>query len=329
MTNKLDGEYEYLKYVTDAENLRNTLSEFGVAIIPSILNEDECRSMLSGMWDFFEHITRVWEVPISRNDEETWSQIYKLYPMHSMLFQYWNIGHAQTVWDLRQNNKILTIFSNIWNCNKEDLLCSFDGASFNVPFEVTNRGYNRNNLWLHTDQSYTRNNFECIQSWITALDVNEGDATLGFLETSNNFHQSCRFQFDIEDKKDWYKLSKEQEDFYRNDCDCPYKKIKCPKGSLVLWDSRTIHCGVEGLRTRQVRNFRAIVYLCYTPRNICSSADLKKKRKAFEEMRMTSHWPSKPKLFPVNPRTYGGPLPEITKIDRPVLSELGLKLAGF
>lgn len=326
MTN---GDYEYLKYVTDVENLRNTLSTFGVAIIPSILDEQECSDMLSGMWDFFERITSGWDIPIRRNEQDTWSQIYKLYPMHSMLFQHWGIGHAQVSWDLRQNEKLVDVFSNFWNCNREDLLCSFDGASFNVPFEVTNRGYNRNNLWFHTDQSYTRNDFECVQSWVSALDVNEGDATLAFLESSNNFHQVCRFQFEIEDKKDWYKLSREQEQFYMEECGCPYKKIKCPKGSLVLWDSRTIHCGVEGMRERPVQNFRSVVYLCYSPRDICSSANLKKKQNAFNEMRMTSHWPCKPKLFPVNPRTYGGPLPSITKIERPILSELGLKLAGF
>ena len=44
---------------------------------------------------------------------------------------------------------------------------------------------------------------------------------------------------------------------------------------------------------------------------------------------MTSHWPAKVKLFPKNPRTYGNPLPEITSIVKPELTELGKKLAGF
>ena len=30
---------------------------------------------------------------------------------------------------------------------------------------------------------------------------------------------------------------------------------------------------------------------------------IKKKQKAFNELRMTTHWPHKPKLFPVHPRT--------------------------
>jgi hypothetical protein len=56
---------------------------------------------------------------------------------------------------------------------------------------------------------------------------------------------------------------------------------------------------------------------------------IRKKQKAFNEIRSTSHWPHKPKLFPKNPRTYGGPMPDITPIEKPILTELGRKLAGF
>ena len=65
------------------------------------------------------------------------------------------------------------------------------------------------------------------------------------------------------------------------------------------------------------------------PRNICDAVNLKKKQKAFNELRTTSHYPCKIKLFPKGPRTYGGDLPIITQIEKPVLSELGCKLAGL
>jgi hypothetical protein len=46
-------------------------------------------------------------------------------------------------------------------------------------------------------------------------------------------------------------------------------------------------------------------------------------------LRTTNHYPCKIKLFPKNPQTYGKELPEITDIDKPVLSDIGYKLAGF
>ena len=148
------------------------------------------------------------------------------------------------------------------------------------------------------------------------------------MEGSNKYHKECSEKFMITDKKNWYKLTKEQEKFYI-DKGCSYKNIKCPQGSLVLWDSRTIHCGVEASMEREHSNFRAIIYLCYMPRELCSKTKLKKKQKALEELRTTSHWACKPTLFPKNPRTYGGDLPLITTINKPILTILGKSLAGY
>ena len=326
--------YEDTKYFTTKEKLQETIDTYGVAIIPSLIDEKECEKMLSGMWDYFETITKEWETPIDRKNEETWTEIYKLYLLHSMLVQYWNVGHAQVSWDVRQNPKIIEIFEHFWKT--PDLQVSFDGLSFNLPPETTNRGWGKK-TWFHTDQSFMDNCFKCIQSWITALDVNEGDATLAFMEGSNKYHKDFNEHYEVDknDKKsdeykkykdNWYKLNEEEEKFYL-DKGCSYKKIKCPKGSLVLWDSRTIHCGAEALKTREKPNIRAIIYLCYMPKSIYSKTDFKKREKAFNELRTTNHWGNK--LFPKTPRTYGNELPRITMIDKPVLNEIGKKLLGF
>jgi hypothetical protein len=320
--------YVFEKYVARKETLKHVLDKYGVAIIPSVLNDEQCEKMLNGIWDFFEYISQTWENPIDRNNKDTWREIYKLFPMHSMLFQHWNIGQSQVCWDLRQNRDIVEMFAAYWGCTIEELLVSFDGLSFNMPPEVTRRGWNRENTWYHTDQNFKRNDRECIQSWVTALDVEDGDATLGFYEKSHLFHKEFQETFQTNEKGDWYKLKKEEEEFFISK-GCELHKIKCPKGSLVFWDSRTIHCGVEANKSRENQKFRAIVYLCYQPRELATAANLRKKQKAFNEMRMTTHWPAKVKLFPKNPRTYGNPLPEITKIQSPNLTELGKKLAGF
>jgi hypothetical protein len=316
------------KYYCTIDTVKATLAEYGVAIVPNVLSDEECEKMRSGLWDYFEHITSAWDTPIKRADKSTWSQIYKLYLMHSMLIQYWGVGHCQAVWDLRQNEKCADVFANLWGCKKDDLLVSFDGASFNLPPEETKRGWNRNNTWYHTDQSFTRPDFECVQGWVTALDVNESDATLSIFEKSHLLHKEVAERFNITDKKDWLKLTKEQETFYF-DHDCTIKNITCPKGSLVLWDSRTIHCGIEAVKTRATPNLRAVIYLCYMPRNQSNPKKLAKKQKAFDELRMTTHYPCNPKLFPKTPRTYGTALPQITNIDKPVLTDFGKRLAGF
>ena len=170
--------YEYKKYITDNDHILDTLNKYGVAIIPNILNQQECDTIKKGMWDYLENITANLPVPIKKDKQRTWTSYNQLYPQHSMLLKHWSIGHAQFIWNLRTNYKIIEPFEKIWNVSKEDLLVSFDGASFHIPPEITGFGWDKDKSWLHTDQSYLRNEFECVQSWINAYDTNEGDATL-------------------------------------------------------------------------------------------------------------------------------------------------------
>ena len=44
----------YNKSKSKAENLKKTLELYGVAIIPSVLNPEECSNIHSGIWDFLE-----------------------------------------------------------------------------------------------------------------------------------------------------------------------------------------------------------------------------------------------------------------------------------
>jgi hypothetical protein len=316
--------YEFEKYLTNKENIKITIEKYGVAICP-ILNENECDEMINDKWNLLEYLTSKFESPINRNDKSTYKQILELFPNHKMLLQHWKVGHSELVWKVRQNPKVKEVFTKIWNT--DDLIVSFDGASIYILDKPTRN----QNSWFHVDQSYTRNNFECIQSWINAYDTNEGDATLVILENSNNFHKQFREEFEITDKKDWFKLqNKEQYEFYINN-GCLEKKIKCPKGYGVFWDSRTLHCGNPVDKTSPDNfNFRCVVYICMTPRNLANKKELDKRKKAFNELRMTSHWPHKVRLFPKIPQTYGKKIKEISNIDMDMISkyisEDGLKL---
>ncbi len=66
-------------------DILNTLEKHGVAIIPKLLNQEEIVNMNKGMWNYLEHITSNFEIPIDRNNKDTWRSFYDLFPMHSML----------------------------------------------------------------------------------------------------------------------------------------------------------------------------------------------------------------------------------------------------
>lgn len=308
------------------DTLRSVLKKYGVAVIPQVLDEEECDEMIVSMWDYLEHVSQRFDTPIDRDDSETWREIRQLLPLHSMLIQHWGVGHSQFAWNVRQNRKILDIFAKLWKTKRRDLLVSFDGASFHMPPEVTGIGWYRGNEWLHTDQNLGKNDFQCVQSWVTAYDVNPGDATLVVLERSHKFHGE--FGVGKSTKGDWYKLAEGEKEFFTSR-GCVQREITCPAGSMVFWDSRTIHCGKEASKGRPEQNIRCVAYLCYTPRELATKKMIEKRIKAFENLRTTNHCPHQPKLFAKNPRTYGRSLPNVTEVPTPELRKIGRRLVGY
>lgn len=320
------------KYIAqNVEDIVPIVEKYGVAILENVLSPEECAATLAKTWDFFEELHPV----IKRDDPSTWRYIYDLKPLHGMLFQHWGIGHAQYIWDLRNNPKIIRIFQVIWDCiiktkypgrqeNTQDLKVSFDGASFGIPPEETNRGWHTKD-WFHIDQRFIpslslspsplfngeNNNMQCIQSWVTTEDVGPEDGTLSVLEGSNRLHSQVgpliyqNASSKVKDKlykDDWYKFSNDELTAYYRDC--PRVNIECRAGSMVFWDSRTVHCGRGPIRKRKEPRFRNVIYLCYMPAFMISDKMQVKRRKAYEALRTTSHWPNKVKLFSKMPRVY-------------------------
>jgi hypothetical protein len=314
--------YEYEKYLCDKEHIKENVEKYGVAIV-KLLDIDECEEMIKNKWELLEHLTKNFEIPINRNDKSTYKQIYELFPNHKMLLQHWKVGHSKLAWSVRQNPKIKEAFAKIWGT--DDLITSFDGVSI----YILDKPIRETKSWFHVDQSYKRTDFECIQSWVNAYDTNEGDATLIIMENSNKYHGEFQKEFNITDNKDWFKLqNKEQYDFYISK-GCREVAIKCPRGYGVFWDSRTLHYGnpVQKIASDNY-NYRCVVYVCMTPRALAKNKDLEKRKKIFENLRMTSHWPHKPKMFPKTPQTYGKKILDIADIENveEYITNEGMKL---
>ncbi len=317
---------EYKNYDTTIENVSSYLDTYGVAVIPNILTEAECVGFRNRIWDELKHVT---QDRFDISNQNTWREFYKFYPLHSMLLQHFSLGHMQPIWDVRSHPKVYGAFEKLWNTSKDNLLVSFDGLSVHLPPEKTNKGWFHNE-WFHTDQSSHKIGRHCIQGMVNLYEVNKDDATLSILEKSHNYHQSFFEEFDIDNKSDWYKFKEDDEKQYFLDKGCKQYAVKATAGSLILWDSRTFHQGKECNKNREKENFRMVLYICMMPRNsITDPKALIKKKKAFENLRITSHWANSCFMFPKAPRTYGGELPEFNQIHQPVLNEVGRKLAGY
>ena len=320
--------YVYDKYVSTLDTLNDTLDKYGLAILPNILDDGEIKAMNDGIWDYLEYASSKLDVPINRTKPKTWKTYEEYFTEKSMLLQKFGVGQAQHLWNLRQNPKIIDVFTKIYETN--ELGVSFDGTSFGLPPEKT-KIKSPTSKWFHTDQSYSRNDFEAIQSWVTGYDVCEGDATLSFLESSHKFHSIVKTHFKIDEDddgyyEDFYELSKEKLNYYVNNLKCSEYYVKCPAGSMILWDSRTIHYGASPSEHRIFTNFRNVVYICMQPKKYIPTEVKRQRKRAFDDVKTTSHWVTKCAIFRDCPRDKRSIKDNILKPKIPVLTDLGRSL---
>lgn len=318
-------------YICTIDNVKETLAKHGVAVITGVLTEAECEETIKGMWDYLELATSQLTTPMDRNKQETWKQIEALWPKNRMLLQHFGIGHAQFLWMVRQNPKVCAVYAKIWDVTVYDLLVSYDGASCHLP-QAYDKPSKAKKLSLHCDQSFSDSSFKCVQGWVTAYDVRHGDATLCVLPESHLLHQHLARACPLlaKDKKDWKMMEQSHLNFYSNKNDaCTPTMIACPKGSLVLWDSRTIHCGVQSSLPAEQAAPRCVVYVSMMPKSTATPSQRARHRAAFDNGRTTSHWANKATLFSNSPHAYGKPVAPIKHPPHPnraLITALGRSL---
>ena len=253
------------------------LEEFGYCVIPNILSNDECNIYISQLWDWLEGLNS----GIDRNKPDTWTDEFWPPNIYGITSQF-NISHQQFVWDIRSNKNVIDVFSNIWETR--ELLVSFDAINIMRPKEFIEDIPE----WFHVDQSSFKNFFCCVQGYINLEDTGEDDSTLVLYEGSHNYHTSLFENNGLNTTNNYYHLSEKDIDYIKS-LNLKKKRIIARKGSLVLWDSRTIHCNCSS--TTYDDKFRYAIYICMTPKMWCDEYNKEKKIKAFNELRATSHWP--------------------------------------
>lgn len=302
----------------NAKDVLRILKEKGVAIYRGVLNAEECEAMNDGMWDTAEHLTSGLVEPLERNKPETYKGIFDLGIKHGGLIQEFGWGHAQYVWDVRQNPKTAMVYREIYG-EETPLLVSMDAVNVSLGLMMPKkkqRGMFRGNNWLHIDQRISNSNFVCVQSWVTANKVGVEDATLRCYLNSHKLHQQFGKAFpDIPKKErnvDWFKFKKEHLEWYLAN-GVEELCLTCEAGDQIFWDSRVVHSGTEFVIDEDcpLRTHRNVVYVCFQPRE--KNTIMKRARILNPDdswrLRMASHWSNNMKLFGKYPQYYGAPPP--------------------
>ncbi len=299
------------------------LEEQGYCVIPQVLSTSEAEHLYKRVWH--EYIEKAWP-NCKMDDMSNWKEAF---PMHNILGIFAGAaGQTQVMWDLRQDPRIVDVFAHVWNTN--DLIVSMDGLSFMCPVEIR-EGYSE--PWPHVDQAILRRRLDnvahnnnppigfvsesllktepfTIQGQFLFEDSFDGDggfycipkSHLRFTEFAPVLETISTMDIPREEKKIAHK--KYLLDFFNSNSDdsgSPYfmKQVTAPRGSLILWDSRTIHWNQHADKNRPYSDkpkVRMVGYLCYVPKVRLTEEGRILRKKAFEEGVSTGHNPAFPEL---------------------------------
>jgi len=320
------------------------LEEHGYQVIPNVFTAEKCEEIHAALKQWYVDVG----TGVDFNDAKTWKSENLPYTIHG-IHQNYSVGQIQPVWDVRQDPQAVNVFAELWNASPQDMLSSFDGFCLQPPHEWLERSPparkgNHSELglegsWYHYDQRRAKVGRHCIQGFITLQDQDHDDATLMVLAGSHKYHQAFFQQFDktpeeIKERAkagDWIKFNQASElKWVATQPGVKEVRVVAPKGSLVLWDSRTAHCSGKPHQDRPHPHWRSLVYTCYQPRRLATPKDLARKQTLFNTRRTSNHWAATPKAFPKEPR-FGKKSHELNvrDIPAPVLTDLGKRLAGF
>lgn len=263
----------------DVDHIRKQLLEKGYAVVENVISDQECDK-------YKQQFTR-WASNLFGNGEWPVS-VYK----KSLISQY-RVGYLDPSWRVRLSAK--AVFASIYGTEK--LFSSTDCVAIGSPPEDGRTEFHQpGDQWLHLDHSGRRIGFHVYQGAVYLEDAEEDDWTLEVMEKSHSFHHDFLNVFPNATSKvkktEYYALTEDAINWYK-DHGCTIKRVPVPKGGMVLWDSRTVHANAKPQKGRQhPGRWRYLVLVCMAPAKWARPEDIERKKMAYRNMQMTTHWPS-------------------------------------
>ncbi|XP_005090599.1 uncharacterized protein LOC101861014 [Aplysia californica] len=249
---------------------RKELKEKGYTVVRGVFPREVC--------DEYQGAYRDW---LNGFPEGTWPQT-----KHSLIQKY-SVGHMSTSWDIRL--KCYPVFSQLWKTEK--LLSSIDAIAVGRPPEENEEIFwAPGQSWLHVDQPAYRLGLHAYQGAVYLEDCEEEDWTFEVVEGSHKHFDDLHNRIG---QKRCTKLTPEDLEWL-TEKGCRLTRVPCPKGGMVLWDSRLLHANARPIEGRRnPGRWRWVVFVCMTPAVWAKKLDLKLKKQAYENLQLTCHWPSR------------------------------------
>ncbi|KAK3105309.1 hypothetical protein FSP39_022211 [Pinctada imbricata] len=261
----------------DREKILADLHENGYAVIDDVIPVSDCDDYAGNFKKFANQFDEL-DIPMMG---------------FQSIIQSYRIGHFDETWKVRL--KVKDVFTKIWGTEK--LLTSFDGVALSPPPETVSSLYRREkDSFLHLDQGSRRAGIHAYQGGVYLETSTVDDHCFRVLKGSHVYHSQFYSTFSkaarITRDYEYYELQKDEIDWY-TEKGCILTNVPVKKGGMVLWDSRTVHDNARPIRDRENKDrWRHVIFICMTPALWAGKEDLETKRQAYNELLMTTHWPS-------------------------------------
>lgn len=292
----MEVEYDMTVLLEKVKKAAEDLEENGYAIIPAVFTKEECATIREKMWEHLKEISK--DAPVTLTPDLDYAKMAatQLLPHKHGIIESWRFNHVKTIREVRRDRRILWIFALLYGTDQ--LTGSMDRVNFKFP----GRPYKSKGTWPHVDQHAAKLDRITIQSYITFLDCEEDSPGNRFYKGSHKiFADFFKAKRNLP-SGDWNILTEEEKKSLP--LLCPLVKPTYEAGSMLLWDSRTVHDPDDG---RDFKQGRFVIYVCFN--RLWEKQDneqfLAQKKNAFLDCRATSHAPIPQSMFAKCPRSYG------------------------
>jgi hypothetical protein len=299
---------------------RAFLEEHGYVVITDVVPHNLCDAAFQDIMPHF----KLWDESLTLENPDAWSG--KNLPSGTIHGIARCFADTQGQWEIRQYHKVARAFADIYRVDSVfDMVTSRDALNFYHAERPISKS--AKTFWCHVDvgSKVTGVGLDCVQGYVDLIG-SEGpnDGTLIVWDKAHRIHEKFFDNPEVANSKEargnWYRFSEEfmaelerdgskylwnDDPHYGRPEPLPMRmtRVHAPKGSLVLWYSRTPHMNRGPVPPA---NHRCVVYVCQAPKLYLTDKDKKNRAKAWEERRQTSHWPcfNQVKLFPVIPKLW-------------------------
>ena len=279
-----------------SSEISNGLKNHGYAVIPNIISQNLADEILSEFQAFHAHATG------QQFTDELYDRSLELKNTHGIIEFPGALSHTDFVNRVRNHPNVLQVFSEIYK-SSDPILTGFDKINYQASVNMRKLKTRDRKSWWHVDQGWKDPNFTNIQAYVDLVG-SETDEHAGLMvldgshlhfETLVNMHNNGILKGWVQD---WYRLEDTALEYFQS---CPVVNVKCPKGGMVLWDSRTVHMSRPN---RHETDERFVIYTCGWPKSRLTEKDLKRREEAKRLLRATSAWPDARHIFPAKPQWF-------------------------